>query len=124
MTSKQLWLIGWTAVLFIGVTPVLPTAQSADPQLLLKEADRLAWLRAWGGRPTASSMSGDQGETDEDLDPTLAAQSWREAQALSEKIGDAAWANRAKGELGLVHSSEGDVGASVNGLGQPSRKAR
>ena len=48
-----------------------------------------------------------KGETDEDLDPTLAAQSWREAQALSEKIGDAAWANRAKGELGLVHFFRG-----------------
>ena len=48
MTSKQLWLIGWTAVLLVGATPVSPTAQPADPQVLLKEADRLAWLRAWG----------------------------------------------------------------------------
>lgn len=37
-----------------------------------------------------------KGETDEDLDPTLAGESWREAQALAEKLGDAAWANRAK----------------------------
>ena len=30
-----------------------------------------------------------KGETDEDLDPTLAAESWRAAQALAEKLGDA-----------------------------------
>ena len=29
-----------------------------------------------------------KGETDEDLDPTLAAESWRRAQALAEKLGD------------------------------------
>ena len=43
-----------------------------------------------------------KGETDEELDPTLAAESWRAAQALAEKLGDAPWANRARGELGLV----------------------
>ena len=181
MTSKQLWLIGWTAVLLVGATPVSPTAQPADPQVLLKEADRLAWLRAWGAAERLYAEAeklfaaqGDQasalysevsvlrgqlprlpvphvsarlaeyledpivqaddrlrlrclvikGETDEDLDPTLAAQSWREAQALAEKIGDAAWANRAKGELGLVAFLQGDVGASVIGLGQALKVAQ
>ena len=181
MNSKQLWLIGWSALLLVGATPASPTAQPTDPQVLLKEADRLAWLRAWGaaerlyaeaGRLFAAQ--GDQasalysevsvlrgqlprlavpqvsarlaeylenpivqaddrlrlrclvikGETDEDLDPTLAAQSWREAQALAEKIGDAAWANRAKGELGLVAFLQGDVGASVIGLGQALKVAQ
>ena len=65
-----------------------------------------------------------KGETDEDLDPTLAGESWREAQALAEKLGDAAWANRAKGELGLVAFLQGDVGASVIGLGQALKVAQ
>ena len=65
-----------------------------------------------------------KGETDEDLDPTLAAESWREAQALAEKLGDAAWANRARGELGLVAFLQGDVGGSVIGLGQAVKVAQ
>lgn len=65
-----------------------------------------------------------KGETDEDLDPTLAGQSWREALALAEKLGDAAWANRAKGELGLVAFLQGDVGGSVIGLGQAVKVAQ
>jgi hypothetical protein len=65
-----------------------------------------------------------KGETDEDLDPTLAGESWREAQALAEKLSDAAWANRAKGELGLVAFLQGDVGASVIGLGQALKAAQ
>ena len=128
------------------------TAQSApDPSKLLQEADRLAWLRAWGAAerlyaqaeklfaangdqanalyaqisvlrgqlprlpvPAASARLADylehplvqsddrlrlrclviKGETDEDFDPFLAAASWREAQSIAEKIGDAAWASR------------------------------
>ena len=65
-----------------------------------------------------------KGETDEDLDPTLAAESWRAAQALAEKLGDAAWANRARGELGLVAFLQGDIGASVVGLGQAVKVAQ
>jgi tetratricopeptide (TPR) repeat protein len=146
-----------------------------DPWALLKEADRLAWLRAWsaaephflqaqklfaargdernalyaevsafrGALPRmavaeASSRLADylehplvqaderlrlrvliiKGETDQDLDPTLAEQSWREAQTLAESLGDAAWTNRARGELGLVAFLQGDVGGAVVGLGQ------
>lgn len=65
-----------------------------------------------------------KGETDEDLDPTLAAESWRAAQALAESLGDAAWANRARGELGLVAFLQGDVGGAVVGLGQAIKVAQ
>jgi len=43
-----------------------------------------------------------KGETDEDLDPSLSQRSWTEALALAQKLGEAGWANRARGELGLV----------------------
>lgn len=46
-----------------------------------------------------------KGETDQDLDPTLAEESWREAQTLAEALADAPWANRARGELGLARFS-------------------
>ncbi len=152
-----------------------------DPSALLKEADRLAWLRAWtaaeshfqeaqklflargddrnalyaevsalrGRLPRMSVAEASarlaeylehplvqsddrlrlrvlviKGETDEDLDPTLAAESWRAAQAVAEKLGDDAWANRARGELGLVAFLQGDVGASVIGLGQALKVAQ
>ena len=42
------------------------------------------------------------GETDEDLDPTAAQESWQEAQKIAERLEDAASANRARGELGIV----------------------
>ena len=152
-----------------------------DPHALLKEADRLAWLRAWSAAerlyresqklfaergdqrnalyseisvlrgqlprlpvPEVSArlaeylenpvVQGDdllrlrclviKGETDQDLDPSLAAQSWREARALAEKLGDAAWANRARGELGLVAFLQGDIGPSVIALGQAVKVAQ
>lgn len=152
-----------------------------DPGALLKEADRLAWLRAWSAAepqylqahklfaargdernalyaevsafrgalprmavPEASARLADylehplvqaddrlrlrvliiKGETDQDLDPTLAEQSWREAQTLAESLGDAAWANRARGELGLVAFLQGDVGGAVVGLGQALKVAQ
>jgi len=59
-----------------------------------------------------------KGETDEDLDPSLSEHSWREALRLAEKLGDAAWANRAQGELGLVAFLLGDINTSVTRLGQ------
>jgi CHAT domain-containing protein len=65
-----------------------------------------------------------KGEVDEDLDPSLAAHSWREAQVLAERVGDGAWANRAKGELGVVAFLQGDVGASVIGLGEALKVAQ
>lgn len=167
------------AAFFVLVGSALQTA--SDPDQILREADRLAWLRAWSaaepkfieaqklyaargdernalysevsafrGRlprmsvPEASErlaaylenplvQSDDRlrlrvlaikGETDEDLDPTLSGESWRAAQALAEKLGDAAWANRARGELGLVAFLQGNVGTSVINLGQAVKVAQ
>ena len=59
-----------------------------------------------------------KGETDEDLDPFLAEQSWQEALEIAEQLGDAGWANRARGELGLVAFLLGDISTSVSRLGQ------
>lgn len=172
-----LWLVTLSA---LALAIPLPTAHSG-PAELLKEADRLAWLRAWttagplfaqaerefvaaGDQrnalyakishlrselprlavPAASATLADyldhplvrsddrlrlrclviKGETDEDLDPTSAAQSWREAQAIAERLGDAAWANRAKGELGVTAFLLGDVGSSVIALGEALKTAQ
>lgn len=65
-----------------------------------------------------------KGETDTDLDPALAEQSWREALATAEKLGERAWANRARGELGLVAFLQGDVSAAVIQLGQALKVAQ
>src|SRR5205814_1101584 len=59
-----------------------------------------------------------KGETDTDLDPALAEQSWREASELAVRLGESAWANRAEGELGLVAFLEGDFSTSVIKLGR------
>lgn len=155
-------------------------AQTADPQELLTEAERLAWLKAWTkaeplfteahrafaargdernalyaeinalrGRlprlavPDVSErlteylenpiVLGDdrlrlrtliiKGETDEDLDPSLAEASWNEALALAEKLGDTGWANRVRGELGLVAFLLGDINTAVVRLGQALKVA-
>lgn len=169
----------WAAA--ISLVIVGAAAQPApDPQKLVQEADRLAWLRAWSaaepvylhaqalfaargdarnalyaeisafrGRlprtavPSASARLAEyldhplvrsddrlrlralviKGEIDEDLDPTLAGRSWREAHACVEAE-DAAWANRARGELGLVAFLQGDVGGSVMALGQALKVAQ
>ena len=64
-----------------------------------------------------------KGETDQDLDPSLSERSWTEALALAEKLGDAAWANRARGELGLVAFLLGDTNSAVIRLGQAMKVA-
>lgn len=154
--------------------------QAIDPQQLLAEAERLAWLKAWtkaeplfteaarafaarGDRqnalyaeinalrgrlprlpvPEVSERLADyledpvvvgddrlrlrtliiKGETDEDLDPSLAERSWNEALALAEKLGEAGWANRARGELGLVAFLLGDINNAVVRLGQAMKVA-
>jgi CHAT domain-containing protein len=58
-----------------------------------------------------------KGETDEDLDPELARQSWQEAKSIAERLGDKATANRARGELGIVAALLGDISASIMHLG-------
>jgi CHAT domain-containing protein len=154
--------------------------ETADPQTILEQADRLAWMKAWsraeplyaeaarlftarGDRRNAlyaevnqlrgqlprlavadasqrlaeylddPILQGDdrlrlrclviKGETDEDLDPSLSEQSWREALAIAEKLGEAGWANRAQGELGLVAFLQGDINTSVIKLGQAMKTA-
>ena len=64
-----------------------------------------------------------KGETDVDLDPSLAEQSWSEALKLAEKLGESAWANRAQGELGLVAFLLGDINSAVIKLGQALKVA-
>ena len=152
----------------------------SDPDRLLQEAERLAWLKAWtraaplyaeaerlyvarGDRrnalyaeinnlrgqlprlavPEVSQrlaqyledpiIQGDnrlrlrtlviKGETDVDLDPSLAERSWREALEIAQKVGESAWANRAQGELGLVGFLQGDINAAIVKLGQAMKVA-
>lgn len=172
----------WCAGLILLVLPRdRATAQdNSDPQKLVEEADRLAWLRAWtravplyaeaervyaarGDRRNAlyaqvNKLRGElpgrsvpevsgrlaeyledpivrsddrlrlrcliiKGETDADLDPSLAQQSWTEALQIAEKLGESAWANRARGELGLVAFLLGDINNSVINLGQALKVA-
>src|SRR6266511_2745426 len=155
-------------------------AQERNPEKLIEQADRLAWLKAWtraeplydqaarlftarGDRRNAlyaeiNQLRGElprlpiadvsqrlaeylddpivqnddrlrlrclviKGETDEDLDPSLSERSWREALGIAEKLGDAAWANRAQGELGLSAFLEGDINTSIIKLGQALKVA-
>src|SRR5713226_10043451 len=69
-------------------------------------------------------MLGDQRETDTDLDPFLAEQSWREALDIATRLGDSAWTNRAEGELGLVAFLQGDISTSVIKLGRALQTAQ
>ena len=64
-----------------------------------------------------------KGETDEDLDPSLSQRSWTEALALAQKLGEAGWANRAHGELGLVAFLQGDTNTAIVNLGQAIKVA-
>lgn len=172
----------WGAAVLTLVTGVGAAAQSQrDPEALLQEAERLAWLKAWtqaaplyaeaerlftargdprnalfarinhlrGQLPTLPIADVSQqlaaylddplvrsdarlrlrclvikGETDQDLDPTLAEASWREALAVAESLGDEGWVNRARGELGLVAFLQGNVNASIVALGQALKVAQ
>jgi CHAT domain-containing protein len=64
-----------------------------------------------------------KGETDEDLDPSLSQRAWTEALALAQKLNEPAWANRARGELGLVAFLLGDTNTAVVNLGQAIKVA-
>jgi len=64
-----------------------------------------------------------KGETDEDLDPSLSQRSWTEVLALAQKLNEPAWANRARGELGLVAFLQGDTNTAVVNLGQAIKVA-
>ena len=168
-------------VISVSVAALAGAQPASDPHVLLKEGDRLAWLRAWSqAEPQFTqaqqlfTAAGDErnalyaevsalrarlprlpvaevsaqltqylerplvqaddrlrlrcliikGETDEDLDPTLAGAAWKEALALAEKLGEDAWANRARGEIGLVSFLEGNVGGAVVGLGSALKVAQ
>ena len=65
-----------------------------------------------------------KGETDTDLDPALAEQSWGEALRLATELGEAAWANRANGELGLLAFLQGNINESVIKLGRALQVAQ
>ena len=160
--------------LFTGTGHSAFAQSPPEPEKLIKEADRLAWLRVWtraeplyaqareafaargdkrnvlyaeinrlrGRLPTLPVpdvserlslylddpiVQGDErlrlrvlvikGETDVDLDPSLSQRSWTEALALAQKLGEAGWANRARGELGLVAFLQGDTNTAVVNLG-------
>src|SRR3954468_20018335 len=64
-----------------------------------------------------------KGETDEDLDPSLSHRPWTEALALAQKLNESAWANRARGELGLVAFLQGDTNTAIVNLGQAIKVA-
>ena len=152
----------------------------ADPEKLIEQAERFAWLKAWtraaplyaeadrlftargdlrnalyarinqlrGELPKLAVPEVSQklaeyledplvqsddrlrlrtliikGETDVDLDPSLAERSWREALEIAQKLGESAWANRAQGELGLVGFLQGDINAAIVKLGQAMKVA-
>jgi CHAT domain-containing protein/Tfp pilus assembly protein PilF len=174
LTVPSSWCLGFA---LFGAVLCQPTfAQTnADPQKLIEQAERLAWLKAWtraaplyaeaerlftargdrrnalyarinhlrGELPTRPVLEVSQqlaeylddplvqsdarlrlrtlvikGETDTDLDPALAEQSWREAAEIAGPLGETAWANRAEGELGLIAFLEGDISTSVIKLGR------
>jgi CHAT domain-containing protein/tetratricopeptide (TPR) repeat protein len=161
----------------LALALLLPYAQqnAPDPEQLLQQADRLAWMKNWSrAEPLYAQAEGlfeargdsrnalyaavnklrgelprlpvpevsqrlaeyldepivqhddrlrlrclvIKGETDTDLDPAVAEQSWRAALDLATSLGESAWANRAKGELGLLAFLQGDIGESVIKLGR------
>ena len=63
-------------------------------------------------------------ETDVNLDPILARQSWTAVFDLATRLGESAWANRAHGELGLVAFLLGDISGSVVRLGEALQVAQ
>jgi CHAT domain-containing protein/tetratricopeptide (TPR) repeat protein len=65
-----------------------------------------------------------KGETDEDIDPMLAQESWREAEAIAERINEPRWANRARGEIGFMSLLIGDLSSGVIQVTQALTEAR
>ncbi len=177
MSSLNIRLVRSAGFVLLAAALCYPASaqNTSDPEKLLQEADRLAWLKAWTrAAPLYADAErlfvarGDQrnalyarinnlrgqlprlavpdvsqqlaeyledpivqkddhlrlrtliikGDTDVDLDPVLAEQSWREALELAKKLGDAPWANRAEGELGLLAFLQGDINTAVIKLGQ------
>jgi len=168
-------------VLAVLFCPSIPAQELQNPDQLLAEAERLAWIKAWtraeplyaeaarlyaarGDRRNAlfaeiNRLRGElprlpvpevsqrlaeflddpivqtddrvrlrclviKGETDEDLDPALAEESWHEALEIAERIGEPRWANRARGELGFVAFMMGDITSGVIAVTQAMEVAR
>ena len=64
-----------------------------------------------------------KGETDTDLDASLAEQDWREALALAQRLNDALWINRANGELGILTALMGKTSEGVLMISTSLKKA-
>jgi CHAT domain-containing protein len=176
-------LVGRVLVMALAalLAPSVPAQELQNPDRLLEEAERLAWLKAWaraeplyaeaarlyaarGDRrnevfaeinrlrgelprlpvPVVSQRLAEflddpivqaddrvrlrclviKGETDEDLDPTLAEESWREALEIAQRIGEPRWANRARGELGFVAFMMGDLTSGIISVSQAIAEAQ
>jgi len=64
-----------------------------------------------------------KGETDEDYDPLLAEQDWREALDVAKRLNDPMWVNRANGELGIVAALQGKTSEGVFMIASALKKA-
>lgn len=183
MRRGTLSLVGPILVIVLAALfyPSASAQEAQNPDRLLEEAERLAWVKAWaraeplyaeaarlyaarGDRRNAifaeiNRLRGElprlpvpevsqrlaefrddpivqaddrvrlrclviKGETDEDLDPSLAEESWREALEIAERIDEPRWANRARGELGFVAFMMGDITSGVIGVTQAMEVAR
>lgn len=65
-----------------------------------------------------------KGETDEDYDALLAEQAWREALAIANRLNDAKWVNRAKGELGVVAGLQGRASEAMFAISSAIQTAK
>jgi CHAT domain-containing protein/tetratricopeptide (TPR) repeat protein len=65
-----------------------------------------------------------QGLIHMNLDGKAARKDWTTIAELAQKIGDDKWANRARGQLGLVAGSEGDYATALTSLATAIQKAR
>jgi CHAT domain-containing protein len=61
---------------------------------------------------------GVKGDADDETNVNAAEQDWEQAEGLAEKLGQKEWANRARGELGLVAYLHGDYRTAVARFGK------
>jgi len=64
-----------------------------------------------------------KGETDEDHDPLLAEQDWREALEVAKRLNDPLWLNRSNGELGIVTALQGKTSEGIFMIATALKKA-
>ena len=65
-----------------------------------------------------------KGDTDMDYDPALADDDWKQALEVAKKLGDAAWQNRASGEMGLTAALQGDTSTGIILIGKALKTAQ